>query len=571
MAKGENIKLTKQLEASGFADVVDVVRNYLQNGESSFNIPYHISRGEDSLNCRLHFSKQENEIKLSGYDLTVFSYKAPNVVINSINAAKLANMLSRMEDTNNSYKADKQSQYPIEYQLHYENELLALYNSGKQGNEIAQVLMLKHWNKKACKDYVPDGEVLRKHFEERIRIENIKNKITPLDKAYEQIKKSVKFPLKEKAELLNNVSNDLINAARFELAFGGQWVAYNQVDYFLTEQNVLFFNNREDALQHSQNNISDFDDFAVIHATNIREFTGKMQYGEAEYLHQHNYLTSKFSVMNNENLQYLKDNIKYMGFGESLHAELEKNMSEGKADFQLNFHAEISKKDFNATLNFRKSDSTEMYFFNNYNASLQRNNGEKVDMTFYLNKGKGITAKEAFNLLDGRSVLKDLTTKEGQPYKAWVQIDFENKNDKGQFEMKQFHENYGYDLKEAVGKFAVYELKYPDKEADLMQSLKKGNVQSVTIEKDGSSHKMFIEADPQFKKVNLYDSSMKLVAKESLEQYKTGIEKGAKEVKEEVATDKKKDLKQEVKPEKKNDKSLLPKKRESSRKGLGVS
>ena len=109
-----------------------------------------------------------------------------------------------------------------------------------------------------------------------------------------------------------------------------------------------------------------------------------------------------------------------------------------------------------------------------------------------------------------------------------------------------------------------------------MQALEKGNVQSVTIEKDGSSHKMFMEADPQYKKVTLFDSNMKMVAKESLEQYKSGIEKGSKEVKEGQENDKKKELKQATKPEKvklekKNGKSLLPKKRESKGKGLGVS
>lgn len=105
-------------------------------------------------------------------------------------------------------------------------------------------------------------------------------------------------------------------------------------------------------------------------------------------------------------------------------------------------------------------------------------------------------------------------------------------------------------MKNAVGKFPIAELKDPEKEKALIQSLQKGNVQSVTIEKDGSSHKMFIEADPQFKKVNLYDSNMKMVAKESLDQYKTGIDKGAKAVKEDVADDKKKEVKQDIKPEK---------------------
>ena len=179
--------------------------------------------------------------------------------------------------------------------------------------------------------------------------------------------------------------------------------------------------------------------------------------------------------------------------------------------------------------------------------------------------------------MDGRSVHKDLVTKEGQPYKAWMQLDFENKGKNNNFEVKQFHEKYGFDLKAAVEKFHITDLKEPDKEKALMQSLQKGNVQSVTIEKDGSSHKMFIEADPQFKKVNLYDSNMKLVAKESVEIYQSvGKTEPNMAVKEEMGNDKKKELKQELKPEKekvekKNNKTLLPKKREHRKKGLGVS
>lgn len=228
-------------------------------------------------------------------------------------------------------------------------------------------------------------------------------------------------------------------------------------------------------------------------------------------------------------------------------------------------------------MNFRKSDSTDMYFFNSYHASLQKENGEKAEQTFNLYKGKGITGKEAYNLLDGRAVHKELVTKEGQPYKAWIQLDFEKKDNKNNFEIKQFHEKYGFDLKAAVEKFPIADLKESEKEKSLMQSLQKGNLQSVTIEKDGSNHKMFIEADPQFKKVNLYDSNMKLVAKESIEKYQSaGQTEVRKVVKEEMGNDKKKEVKQEVKPEKdklekKNDKSLLPKKRESSKKGLGVS
>ena len=396
--------------------------------------------------------------------------------------------------------------------------------------------------------------------------------------------------------------------ADMALSKGKHWMAYNQSLYFIDKEDVHFFDSQQSAIDFSKDNISDRDSFSTIHFNSIKDILERIPYSEkinfeliknpdANGLYNkegHAFTDAlivdfeqkqlslfnpqlKIDVMNNENFQYLSDNLKYMGFGENLKSELEKNLKEGKADFQLHDKAEINKKPFEATMNFRKSDSTDMYFFNNYHASLEKGKDEKAEQTFYLNKGKGVTGKEAFNLLDGRSVHKDLVTKEGQPYKAWMQLDFENKDKNNNFEVKQFHEKYGFDLKAAVEKFPITDLKELDKEKALMQSLQKGNVQSVTIEKDGSSHKMFIEADPQFKKVNLYDSNMKLVAKESIAIYQSvGKTEASLAVKEELGNDKKKELKQELKPEKekvekKNDKTLLPKKRESSKKGLGVS
>jgi len=398
------------------------------------------------------------------------------------------------------------------------------------------------------------------------------------------------------------ISDEVLELVQLALSRGDHWMAYNQSLYFIDKSDVYFFTSQQEANEFANDNFSDRDSFHVLHFNSMLDIFKEIPYGEkivndpdanGLYNHEGNNFTDalidhieqnqslftsqlKTNVMNNENFQYLSDNLKYMGFGENLKPELEKNLQQGKGEFQLHYKAEINKKPFEVTMNFRKSDTSDMYFFNNYHASLEKANGQKEEQTFYLNKGKGVTGKEAFNLLDGRSVHKDLVTREGQPYKAWIQLDFENKDKNNNSEVKQFHENYGFDLKNAVGKFPIAELKEPEKEKALMQSLQKGNVQSVTIEKDGSSHKMFIEADPQFKKVNLYDSNMKLVAKESLDQYKIGVEKGAKAVKEDMAENKKKELKQDIKPEKdkvgkKNDKSLLPKKREGNKKGLGVS
>ena len=223
--------------------------------------------------------------------------------------------------------------------------------------------------------------------------------------------------------------------------------------------------------------------------------------------------------MNEQNFLYLKDNIKYLGFGENLDEALKSKLNQGAAEFFLTHKTEINRKPFEAALHFRKSDNSEMYFLNSYSASLQRTNGEKLEQTFYLNKGKGVTAKEAYNLLEGRAVFKELSNKEGQHYKAWLQLDFGSKDKRNNYEMKQYHENYGYDLKASLEKFNIREMKEPDLADILMQSLKKGNVQVVTMEQEGGVAKMFVEANPQFKTVTLYDAQMKRMQKEDIHPY----------------------------------------------------
>lgn len=45
-------------------------------------------------------------------------------------------------------------------------------------------------------------------------------------------------------------------------------------------------------------------------------------------------------------------------------------------------------------------------------------------------------------------------------------------------------------------------------DADFINSLKKGNLQSVIVMKGDTSTKLYIEANPQFKSINVYDANM---------------------------------------------------------------
>ncbi len=216
--------------------------------------------------------------------------------------------------------------------------------------------------------------------------------------------------------------------------------------------------------------------------------------------------------MNEKNFEYLRDQVKYTGFGDALEMELKEKMAEQQPNFTINHEAYYGNDAVNATLNFKKSEQSDMYFFNSYKMELfKENTKEALEQIFYINKGSSITMKEAYNLMEGRSVNKDLTNKEGQVYNAWVQMDFKDADANGNFKLNHYHQNYGYDLESAVSKYPIKELGNPKFKDDLMDSIKKGNRQSVTFLNEGKEEKHFIEANPQFKTINVYDANMQRI------------------------------------------------------------
>jgi hypothetical protein len=147
---------------------------------------------------------------------------------------------------------------------------------------------------------------------------------------------------------------------------------------------------------------------------------------------------------------------------------------------------------------------------------------ESMEQTFYVNKG-GITMKEAYNLMEGRAVYKDLTNKEEQIYKAWVQLDFKEADTNGNFKLNHYHQNYGYDLETALSKHPIKELQNPEYKKYLIDSLKKGNLQSATFIKDGNENKQYIEANPQFKTINVYDDNKQRIDNRKSKEEKQSV------------------------------------------------
>ena len=229
------------------------------------------------------------------------------------------------------------------------------------------------------------------------------------------------------------------------------------------------------------------------------------------------------NIMNEKNLEFLKDQLKYTGFGETFDQDLKEKMLKGETEFKLMKEGVYGADSMTAVLNFKKSDQTDLYFFNSYHVNLKKEDSKQgLEQTFYINNNSSnITLKEAYNLMEGRSVNKDLKTREGEVYNAWLKIDFKNSDDKSNFKLEQYHQNYGYDLEASLEKHSIKELNTPKYKEDLLNSLKKGNLQSVTFVVAGVESKMYVEANPQFKTLNVYDGDKQRINhRESKEEKK---------------------------------------------------
>lgn len=217
--------------------------------------------------------------------------------------------------------------------------------------------------------------------------------------------------------------------------------------------------------------------------------------------------------MNQKNHDYLKDQLKYTGFGEEVQGKLAENMQKAPNDFTIKHQASYGQDALSVELNFKRSANTDMYFFNNYKAELHKPGDEPaVSQMFYINnEGRNITQKEAYNLLDGRSVNKDLTNKQGQLHNAWIKLDFKETSESGNYKMKQFSPQYGFELEQSVGKLPIKELSVDFERIKLLESLERGNRQMVTFKTDQGEQKRFIEANPQFKSITVYDENQKRI------------------------------------------------------------
>lgn len=237
--------------------------------------------------------------------------------------------------------------------------------------------------------------------------------------------------------------------------------------------------------------------------------------------------------MKEDNYEFLAKKLQYTGFPESMKEELRRKMEQGDQAFVLSAKMENGKDEATAKLFFKRAEESENYFFNNYRMTVSTESiPDGISRTFPIDNSKkkegidehkkDITFKEAYNLLasadkgeEQRFIYGQWLAKNGEIQNAWRGINIDEKDKNGNFQFKNFHDSYGFNLDKSLAALPIDETyKY---DPLVIRSLQRGNLHAV---KDENGNQMFISAFPPALRVNLFDANMKLVNgnKETLTQ-----------------------------------------------------
>jgi hypothetical protein len=234
-----------------------------------------------------------------------------------------------------------------------------------------------------------------------------------------------------------------------------------------------------------------------------------------------------------DNEGYFIERLKYQGFGNLLSQPLRDALKEGKDEFKLTFVGESfghfgKMRIVDYELNFRKDKQQKdekgqpLHYFNSMKATLRdgQDPSQNRSHLFYMQNDRGVTSKEAMNLLEGRAVKKTVNKEKkdaqgnvirtpGQRPETedvWLQLDVNKRKNENEFEMHAYSEKYKYDLNKAISRFDIKGMDYAASKVSILKSLENGNPTPVVFAgKENAAG--FLVANPKDRNVLAFDSN----------------------------------------------------------------
>ena len=201
----------------------------------------------------------------------------------------------------------------------------------------------------------------------------------------------------------------------------------------------------------------------------------------------------------------------------ALAEQLDGGLAKGGSHFEIWSEGTFDDSKIGAKIHYYKKQDCDDYYILNYEACTKAPIYPFEDRknSFKVNHGTPITLKEAFNLLQGRAILKDFLTKSLVEYSAWMELDFRERDISGNYREVKYSAKRGIDLEKAVRMYPIKELEEENGVQDLLLSLQRGDQVEVSFQKKRTIEKVFIE-------VNAKDKLLTIIPRKMIERMKKG-------------------------------------------------
>lgn len=211
-----------------------------------------------------------------------------------------------------------------------------------------------------------------------------------------------------------------------------------------------------------------------------------------------------------KNFNSINEKVQRIGFPD-LSEKIKNLMGREQENFSLPLSYYINEKEkINHSLCFSKN--AEGHFeLDGFKSSLQKNSAPEDSREYFFKNGleNNFRLNEVYNLLSGRSVAHN---------QSWFQLDFNDKDASGNYQLKEFRNEYAYDLEKALKAIPLKEISNPYEMEKLKNTLRQGDRVSAVLIKDRRENQIYIEANPQFKSLNIYDQHFQKVQINSSEK-----------------------------------------------------
>ncbi|QPH40515.1 hypothetical protein [Pedobacter endophyticus] len=236
--------------------------------------------------------------------------------------------------------------------------------------------------------------------------------------------------------------------------------------------------------------------------------------------------------MNEQNLDYLKKSLDYLGFGTKLNDVLESAVSRELPAFTLgvtqSYTSAQAKKNpvfgsdqVKFMLNFNRSKQSDMYFLNDYEVTLNKaGSALPVRQVFDLERDNRITALQAYKLLNGNSLERDVYTKtenseSPEKKKVWFKLNLDVQDAYGNHPLKKFYPEFKFELSDVIDKYPFKGLSETGKDS-MMKMLRSGHMAPAEMMVGKKAVAVLVTANPQFKGLDVYDKNMAIIRQDEI-------------------------------------------------------